>query len=139
MAENASFPVQNRQLARLIEGLHTEVLVSGFGDKILVIVTQYGKIGSLLYTTLDTTPQLSSTPSAVPTTTHFLLGQSTTTQSDIQLLYASHISQTIAVMNPNEKRSVLMGIALKDPGDDNAARKRVFEEVVDMVKECRVW
>ncbi|RUP52425.1 proteasome assembly chaperone 3 [Jimgerdemannia flammicorona] len=129
MADVASFPVQNRQLARSIDGVHTDVLVSAFADRILVVATQYRKIGSLF----------SSTPSTVPTTTHFLLGSSTTTQSGGHLLYASHISQTIAAMNPSEKRPVLLGIALKDLGDDNLARKRVFEQLMEMIKECRVW
>jgi proteasome assembly chaperone 3 len=44
------FPVVNKQAAKTIQGLHTEVLVSGFADKIFIVVTQYGRIGSLVST-----------------------------------------------------------------------------------------
>jgi proteasome assembly chaperone 3 len=47
-SEQPVFPLKTRQVARLLNGIHTEVLVTGFNDKILVIVTQYGKIGSLV-------------------------------------------------------------------------------------------
>lgn len=46
--EQSDFPLKTRQTARLLNGIHTEVLVTGFRDKIFVIVTQYGKIGSLV-------------------------------------------------------------------------------------------
>ncbi len=47
-SEQPVFPLKTRQAARLLNGIHTEVLVTGFRDKILVIVTQYGRIGSLV-------------------------------------------------------------------------------------------
>jgi proteasome assembly chaperone 3 len=51
MATNKEkFPVTNKQTARIVQGIHTEVLVSGFKDKIFVVVTQYGRIGSLVRT-----------------------------------------------------------------------------------------
>lgn len=47
-SNNEKFPVTNKQAARIVQGIHTEVLVSGFKDKIFVVVTQYGRIGSLV-------------------------------------------------------------------------------------------
>lgn len=46
--QQAPFPLINRQAARLIRGRHTEVLVTSFVDKILILVSQYGKVGSLV-------------------------------------------------------------------------------------------
>jgi len=43
------FPLINRQAARTIQGRHTEVLVSSFADKILIVISQYGKVGSLVW------------------------------------------------------------------------------------------
>ena len=45
---HAPFPLINKQAARTIQGRHTEVLVSSFTDKILIVVSQYGKVGSVV-------------------------------------------------------------------------------------------
>lgn len=42
------FPLINKQAARTIQGRHTEVMVTSFQDKILIIVSQYGKVGSVV-------------------------------------------------------------------------------------------
>ncbi|OAD03511.1 hypothetical protein MUCCIDRAFT_124487, partial [Mucor lusitanicus CBS 277.49] len=107
------FPLQNKQAAITINGVHTEILLTGYADKIFVVITQYGKIGSLIQTTLDISPQLAMNPSAVPTTSQFLMGESTGEQSDLYILYSTSILQAIGAMNPHEKRPLLLGIALK--------------------------
>lgn len=47
-------PSQNailtRQRARLLNGIHTEVLLQSYADRILVVITQLGRIGSLVCT-----------------------------------------------------------------------------------------
>jgi proteasome assembly chaperone 3 len=48
MSTNEEFPIQNKQTAIIIDGTHTEILLTGFSDKIFVVITQYGKIGSLV-------------------------------------------------------------------------------------------
>jgi proteasome assembly chaperone 3 len=50
MSTNEEFPLQNKQAAIAIDGVHTEILLTGFADKIFVVITQYGKIGSLVIT-----------------------------------------------------------------------------------------
>lgn len=47
---NDKFPVKNKQAAKVIQGHHTEVLVSGYADRIFIVVTQYGRVGSLVST-----------------------------------------------------------------------------------------
>jgi hypothetical protein len=32
-----------------LEGAHTEIMVQGFADRILVLVTQMGKVGNLVH------------------------------------------------------------------------------------------
>lgn len=46
--EQVQFPLTNKQAACDIDGVHTEVLVTGFADKIFIVVTQFGRIGSLV-------------------------------------------------------------------------------------------
>lgn len=46
--ETTNNPIINKQAACIINDTHTEILVTGFSDKIFVVITQYGKIGSLV-------------------------------------------------------------------------------------------
>jgi proteasome assembly chaperone 3 len=87
---------------------------------------------------LDVSPLVASNPSAVPTTTQFLMGESTGEQSDLYILYATSILQAIGAMNPHEKRPLLLGIALK-PNNDINQRRDVFHKVIDQVMAHRVW
>lgn len=41
-------PIPTAQLARVIQGVHTELLVQVFGDRIFVVITQLGRIGALV-------------------------------------------------------------------------------------------
>lgn len=91
-----------------------------------------------IQTTFDIPPTLARTPSAVPTTSKFLMNSASTELSNLYLLYASSISQLIADNNPRESRPVLLGIALKD-GDNNQSRKELFENVLDLIRESAIW
>ncbi|KAI8393271.1 uncharacterized protein BYT42DRAFT_541566 [Radiomyces spectabilis] len=136
--DQKEFPLKNRQAACTIDGVHTEILLTGFQDKIFAVITQYGRIGSLIHTTLDIAPHRASNPANVPTTGHFLFGESTGPQSDLYMLYASSIMQAIAAMNPYEKRPLLLGIALK-PVEDMKARKAIFDQIIDVIMANPVW
>jgi proteasome assembly chaperone 3 len=83
-------------------------------------------------------PLLAANPSSVPTTTQFLMGESTGEQSDLYILYATSILQAIGAMNPHEKRPLLLGIALK-PANDLIQRRNAFHKIIDQVMANRVW
>lgn len=40
--------LQNAQLSRNINGVHTDVVLQTFSDRIIVLVTQVGKVGNLV-------------------------------------------------------------------------------------------
>lgn len=44
----SNFPVQTRQVAYTINGIHTELILSSYDDRIFVAVTQLGKLGTLV-------------------------------------------------------------------------------------------
>lgn len=46
--QDDKFPVTNKQAAVEINGVHTEILITEFTDRLLIVITQYGKIGSLV-------------------------------------------------------------------------------------------
>ncbi|KAF9324664.1 hypothetical protein BG006_000339 [Podila minutissima] len=149
------FPLINKQAARIIQGRHTEVMVTSFQDKILIIVSQYGKVGSVIHTSLD---QQSLAPTSsntlAPTSSNFLLGAGSSTSKKTQLyqVYASHISQMVVHQNPQEGRPVVLSLALsiQEPDMEHSVSQAqeqeqrqldrdLFENVVDMVNECCVW
>ncbi|CAG8730542.1 4950_t:CDS:2 [Racocetra persica] len=133
---STKFPLQTRQAARVINGVHTETLITGFRDKILVIITQYGKIGSLAYVTFDSRSKpLSSFSTSTTTNVNFLLGGF----SSLYQLYALHIATIIANENPNDRRSVVIGLALKNAVDGKDVDKELIDCIELMVKECKIW
>lgn len=87
---------------------------------------------------MDVSAHVAVNPASVPTTSHFLLGESTGEQSDLYVLYSSSILQAIGAMNPHEKRPLLLGIALK-PVDGMPERKNIFNQVIDQIMANPVW
>jgi proteasome assembly chaperone 3 len=47
MAAHA-FPVPTKQFAAEVQGVHTEFVLQGFDNRVLVVVTQLGKVGTVL-------------------------------------------------------------------------------------------
>ncbi|KAF9362942.1 hypothetical protein BGX34_005220 [Mortierella sp. NVP85] len=149
------FPLINKQAARTIQGRHTEVLVSSFTDKILIVVSQYGKVGSVIHTSVDQqslASSLSASSDLAATTSSFLLGAGSSVSKKTQLyqIYASHISQMIHHQSPVETRPVVLSLALSiqepdaEQSDVEEQEQRqqdrdLFENVVEMVNECSVW
>lgn len=50
-----SSAIPTAQAARIIQGQHTEVLVQAFGDRVLVLVTQVGRIGCMVSNSYSST------------------------------------------------------------------------------------
>ncbi|KAF9964466.1 hypothetical protein BGZ70_006426 [Mortierella alpina] len=150
------FPLINKQAARTIQGKHTEVLVSSYADKILILVSQYGKVGSIIHTSIDQQSLTSSTTASelAATTSSFFLGAGSSVSKKTQLyqVYASHISQMIHHQNPAETRSVVLSLALsvQEPDmersssgvqeqEQRAHDRDLFENVIELVNECSMW
>ncbi|KAF9581992.1 hypothetical protein BGW38_000801 [Lunasporangiospora selenospora] len=159
LGQGRPFPLVNKQAARLVQGRHTEVLVTSFADKILIAVTHFGRVGSILQAQMDQRPMgysgagLGSEDSEAPATasTQFLLGVGSPASKKTQLyqVYSSHFAQMIAHQNPQETRPVVLALALAieepDPnvsqpsGQERELDRELFEQVVEMVNECCVW
>ncbi|KAG0222715.1 hypothetical protein B0O80DRAFT_487044 [Mortierella sp. GBAus27b] len=156
--QSTPFPLINKQAARKIQDRHTEVLVTSFTDKILILISQYGKVGSLIHTHVDQqspASSLSASSDLAVTTSNFLLGAGSSVSKKTQLyqVYASHISQMIHHQNPAETRPVVLSLALSiqesdvehgslSVAEEQQQRKQdrdLFENVIEMVNECSVW
>ncbi|KAJ7235442.1 hypothetical protein B0H12DRAFT_146123 [Mycena haematopus] len=148
-----------RQLSREIHGNITELVIQTFADRILVLVTQLGKVGNLIQATIPDTipllaaiqdssqanaPALPEPPAAIQLTP--LLGHAPSDHlQTLHCLYASQIATllwTAGLSNPLEvsRKPVIVGIALRksDSTDDHdltGNERSVFTGVMAMVQE----
>ncbi|KAG0707667.1 hypothetical protein DFH29DRAFT_592474 [Suillus ampliporus] len=120
-----------------IEGVPTEIMVQAFADRVLVLVTQMGKVGNLIQASIPSTTPLLSThdldgpvensdspttglpapPAAIQLTP--LLGSASSEHlQTLHSLYAAQIATIIWVEEGKrslavDRRSVVVGIALR--------------------------
>ncbi|TFK76277.1 hypothetical protein BDN72DRAFT_830826 [Pluteus cervinus] len=146
-----------RTANRDIQGHSTEILVQTFADRIMVLVTQLGKVGNLIQATLPSTVplnpvssesdpldyknvQLPEPPAAVQLMP--LLGSASSEHTRaLQSLYASQIATilwTFESLGPLvvARRPVIVGIALRNSkveGDE--AERATFLEVMKVLSE----
>ncbi|KAI9802781.1 MAG: hypothetical protein M1833_001380 [Piccolia ochrophora] len=137
------FPGQTKQAASIIDGIHTDVMSIAFADKIMITVTQAGRLAQWVHVPLN-----SSNPNfadhqlpadgdeggllpmshLTPTT---ILGGTGTERETMGQLFATQIASTIATKNPEENRMVVLGLGL-----EKATRSReTFFDVVELVMQ----
>ncbi|KAG2157204.1 hypothetical protein DEU56DRAFT_763458 [Suillus clintonianus] len=134
-----------------LESVPTEIMIQAFADRILVLVTQMGKVGNLIQASIpSTTPLLSSddldedgdsqtaglpAPPAAIQLTPLLGGASSEHLQTLHSLYAAQIATIIWVEEAKRsmgvnRRSVVVGIALQKSRDADDERK-IFLGVMD--------
>ncbi|KAG2750578.1 hypothetical protein P692DRAFT_20831781 [Suillus brevipes Sb2] len=124
-----------------LEGVHTDIMVQGFADRILVLVTQLGKVGNLIQASIpSTTPLLSAqdddsllpAPPAAIQLTPLLGGASSEHVQTLHSLYAAQIATIVWVEEAKkmavDRRSVVVGIALRE-----ADERKTFHGVMDHI------
>uniref|UniRef100_A0A6T5UGU5 Uncharacterized protein n=1 Tax=Polyblepharides amylifera TaxID=1486889 RepID=A0A6T5UGU5_9CHLO len=52
----ASFPVPTQHFAAVLEGEHTEFLITGYDNRVMVMVTQLGRVGTVLQAKCESSP-----------------------------------------------------------------------------------
>ncbi|KAJ6502474.1 hypothetical protein C8R45DRAFT_976724 [Mycena sanguinolenta] len=152
-----------RQLSRELHGNTTEIVIQTFADRVLVLVTQLGRVGNLIQATLPDTvpvlpaatqdstepnaPALPEPPAAIQLTP--LLGNAPSEHlQTLHCLYASQIATlvwTAGLSNPLEvsRKPVIVGIALRKSDSTNddgltEIERSVFVGVMAMIKELFV-
>ncbi|KAJ7581321.1 hypothetical protein C8J56DRAFT_262383 [Mycena floridula] len=141
------------QLQRELDGIPTEVLIQSYQDRLLVLVTQLGKVGNLIQVSLPATtplePQDNNDPAALPTPSPAiqltpLLGNGPS--EHLQTLHSLYASQIATIIWTTEaemdlafsRRSVIVGIALRKATSNEGLsdlERKVFSGVMAMVKE----
>ncbi|KAH9981197.1 hypothetical protein BGW80DRAFT_1199448 [Lactifluus volemus] len=136
---------------RVIESIHTQVIVQTFSDRVLVIVTQLKKVGTLIQASLPATIDLLDAPpdTSAPITTlppvhpsidlTYLFGHAPS--SDHQSLYSSYAAQIATLVWTSDRSShtpVVVGIALKlsrSPEGLSSTDRTTFLQVMDWIRE----
>ncbi|KDQ60975.1 hypothetical protein JAAARDRAFT_45675 [Jaapia argillacea MUCL 33604] len=145
----------------MLEDVATDVVVQQFADRILVLVTQLGKVGSLIQASIPPTSVLPSVPPPNPNEPEIrplpppppaiqltpLFG--TAPSEHMQTMHSLYVSQIATIVwvtkaqgiaEGTPRRNVVVGIALKrkPEGLSDSGRpyeKAVFCGVMDMLRE----
>ncbi|KAF8636701.1 hypothetical protein AX17_003505 [Amanita inopinata Kibby_2008] len=140
-----------RQTTSELEGTSTTVIVQPFADRTLVLVTQLGKVGTLIQASLPSTTPLESTANPLPTPSAAiqlttLLGSAPSDHmTTLNSLYASQIATIIWLHESNgaleaPRRSIVVGLALRplrgiDDMDITESERATFYGVMDMLQK----
>uniref|UniRef100_UPI00398F012C proteasome assembly chaperone 3 n=1 Tax=Pristiophorus japonicus TaxID=55135 RepID=UPI00398F012C len=116
--------IRSKQAAEDVGGILTEVVCTTFSDHIFVVVTQYGKIGTLI----SVTPHSVADEISKPTfTTKILMGK----DEPLVHVYAKHLVTSVSVESGN--KPVLLALALKDANVDS------IKSIKQLIQSCRLW
>lgn len=125
IAEGAVFPRTRRKTVS-VDGIDTEVVTQLFEDCVFVMVTQLGKLGTII-----SVPPERANDGSHRFEPRVLLGRR---DDPLLLLYARQIAEQVS-KEAVEDRTVMAAIALKPDGRAPA----IFQAVINAVLELRVW
>ncbi|KAI9832522.1 MAG: hypothetical protein M1819_004311 [Sarea resinae] len=146
-AENvfkAPFPAKTKQASGLVNGVQTDVMSLSFADKIMITISQDGRLAQWVHVPLDTVNPSDSNHYIGPDaedggllpmphlTATTLLGGTVPERETLGQLFATQIASAIATKNPEEKRMVVVGLGLAKAEAD----RETFFDVIELVLQC---
>ncbi|SCV70940.1 BQ2448_3702 [Microbotryum intermedium] len=151
-SSSSSSIIPTWQSSFAIEQIPTEILVQVFTDRVMIVVTQLGRIGSLVRS-LPFDAFLSSLPLPHPASTlTTLLGVAPSARAtSLYELYAHHLGAIVFNSLGEEAKPVVLGIALKEFPTRQAdsegehvgvggRERNVFREVLNrIVEQGTIW
>lgn len=149
-ATNASFPAKTLQASSAVDGVVTDVTTVYFSDKIMVTISQGWRLAQWIQVPLlNTSPayipgsfphEIEADESLLPMahlTPKTLLGAGTSERETMGQLIATQIASVIKTRDPDEARTLVVGMGLKrinlDSGDEQRA---AWMDLVDLVTGC---
>ncbi|KAJ5107726.1 hypothetical protein N7456_004401 [Penicillium angulare] len=141
---NLPFPAATKQVAGLVDGIKTDVMVMKFSDKIMVTISQEGRLAHWLHVPMGNqnpgtdgmhTFSEGTDDSLLPLsglTATSLLGGYAPGQDTIGQLFARQIATAIATKSPAEKRLLVVGLGLGSLSSD----RDYFFAIIDLVLQC---
>ncbi|KKK23505.1 hypothetical protein P175DRAFT_0511226 [Aspergillus ochraceoroseus IBT 24754] len=143
-ALNLPFPAATNQVAGVVNGIHTDVMCIKFSDRIMITISQKGRLGHWLHVPLENrnpgTEGLHTVPdsgddSLLPLsnlTATSVLGGRVPSQDIVGQLYARQIASAIVTKTPHESRLLVVGLGLETAEAD----RDVFFNIIDLVLQC---
>ncbi|OOQ82073.1 hypothetical protein PEBR_41488 [Penicillium brasilianum] len=141
---NLPFPAPTKQVAGIVKGVQTDVTVMNFSDKIMLTISQEGRLSHWLHVPLGnqnpgtdgmhTFPE-SAEDSLLPLSTltaTSILGGHGPGQDTVGQLLARQIATAIATKSPAEKRLLVVGLGLRTTASDRDS----FFSIIDLVLQC---
>ncbi|XP_077172825.1 proteasome assembly chaperone 3 [Paroedura picta] len=116
--------LDSKQTVEVVRGIRTEVVCTAFANTLLVVVTQYGKMGTLVSVEPDVVADGMSKPLI---TTKVLLGE----DEPLVHICARHLVTSVSQEAGN--KSVLLAMALKDKSVEG------IQTLQEVIRRCRVW
>ncbi|XP_075383725.1 proteasome assembly chaperone 3 isoform X2 [Tenrec ecaudatus] len=116
--------VVSKQQSEVLRGVPTQVVCTAFSNHILVVVTQFGKMGTLV--SLEPS-EVASDISKPMLTTRVLLGQ------DEPLVHVFAKNLVTFVSQEAGNRAVLLALAVKDRSMEGMKALR------EVIRTCQVW
>ncbi|KAL4999082.1 hypothetical protein BDV10DRAFT_61470 [Aspergillus recurvatus] len=138
------FPATTKRSSGDIKGVHTEVMTMKFSDKIMITVSQKGRIGHWLHVPLENKNPGTEGQHRIPDsagdgllplsnlTATSILGGRVPGHEIVGQLYARQIASVIVTKTPNENRLLVVGLGLETAEAD----RDVFFAVIDLVLQC---
>ncbi|XP_029914905.1 proteasome assembly chaperone 3 [Myripristis murdjan] len=116
--------IRTRQTETKVNGISTQVVCTEFSNYIFIVLTQYGKIGTLISVTPDSRSNDIGTPMF---STKVLLGK------DEPLTHVCAKNLVTFVSQEAGNRPILLGLALKD------SSLEAIKHMKEIIKSCQVW
>ncbi|KAJ5166402.1 uncharacterized protein N7482_005183 [Penicillium canariense] len=141
---NLPFPAATKQVAGVVDEVKTDVMVMKFSDKIVVTISQEGRLAHWLHVPLGNqnpgtngmhTFSEGTEDNLLPLsglTATSILGGHAAGQDTIGQLFARQIATAIATKSPAEKRLLVVGLGLGTAASDRDS----FFAIIDLVLQC---
>ncbi|KAM5342403.1 hypothetical protein ACJ41O_013369 [Fusarium nematophilum] len=116
------FPSRSREASGLVNGVATEVTSTGFADKILITISQEGRLSQWIQVPLTGSSAgvvemtLPSMNKGLLPSTHLtpktLLGGGGEERETLGQLYAAQIASQLSLRSPDDRRTLVLGLGL---------------------------
>ncbi|KAL4776094.1 hypothetical protein BDW60DRAFT_106717 [Aspergillus nidulans var. acristatus] len=138
------FPAATKRVSGNINGIHTDVMTIKFSDKIMITISQKGRLSHWLHVPLENKNPGTEGQHRIPDpandgllplsnlTATSILGGRAPGHEVVGQLYARQIASAIVTKTPNENRLLVVGLGLETAEAD----RDVFFAVIDLVLQC---
>jgi len=131
--ENKSL-IKTTHLAIVINGVHTEILQQRFSNCIFMLITQTGKMGTLIEARADNRDFQGGEY------TYSLRVLSGKRDDNLLSAYSRQLVELVSYsfFSGKVRPSLLLGISLA-PQKDLQEEKSMFNQIIELVKKHRIW